>query len=324
MSMIGSTLITTHLPWAVDYNSLPTIGFNSFPKTPSCATPSNTASKSVFTPHFNFRRHSRKPFKCERPKQGSNGSSSKEGHRTSPSLRVVRQLCQPTLYCPQKVVRSATSLQLKGTQPVRRLSSLQDGNHPRHIINDQTGRSLSRYRSFDAFLHLHLHPSSRKYLRFVWQNRLFQFRTTPFGLNIVPFWFTKTTRLIVQWARQQGIRLSAYLDDWIIMGETKEIFQRHLQKVLSCLRNLGWLVNDEKSNFEPSPTIEHLGFVLNTITMQASLPGKKLRDIQRSLKQLFQNPVQTPRRVQGVIMRLQAATFAVFPARLSCFDMSIR
>ncbi|KAG1043300.1 hypothetical protein G6F43_011686 [Rhizopus delemar] len=168
----------------------------------------------------------------------------------------------------------------------------------------------------DAFLHLPLHPSSRKYLRFVWQNRLFQFRTTPFGLNIAPFWFTKTTRLIVQWARQQGIRLSAYLDDWIIMGETKEILQQHLQKVLSCLRNLGWLVNDEKSNFEPSPTIEHLGFVLDTTTMQASLPGKKLRDIQRSLKQLFQNPVQTPRRVQSVIMRLQAATFAVFPARL--------
>ncbi|KAG1107399.1 hypothetical protein G6F61_011802 [Rhizopus arrhizus] len=39
----------------------------------------------------------------------------------------------------------------------------------------------------DAFLHMGLHPSSRRYLRFQWRNQVYQFCTTAFGLSTSPY-----------------------------------------------------------------------------------------------------------------------------------------
>ncbi|KAG1531065.1 hypothetical protein G6F51_013639 [Rhizopus arrhizus] len=70
----------------------------------------------------------------------------------------------------------------------------------------------------DAFLHIPVDPTSRRYLRFHWKGQSYQFCTTPFGLSLVPWLFTKITRPILEWARSLNIRISAYLDDWIIVG----------------------------------------------------------------------------------------------------------
>lgn len=65
----------------------------------------------------------------------------------------------------------------------------------------------------DAFLHVLIHHSSRKYLQFQWKGRHYQFRVLPFGLSLAPFVFTKVLKPILRWARRKGIRLTAYLDD---------------------------------------------------------------------------------------------------------------
>ena len=38
----------------------------------------------------------------------------------------------------------------------------------------------------DAYFHVLIHPDSRKYLRFTFENKIYQFRVLPFGLNTVP------------------------------------------------------------------------------------------------------------------------------------------
>ncbi|KAG1252706.1 hypothetical protein G6F68_011662 [Rhizopus microsporus] len=43
----------------------------------------------------------------------------------------------------------------------------------------------------DAFLHIPVHPDSRKFLRFKWKSQIYQYTTTPFGLAPVPYLFTK-------------------------------------------------------------------------------------------------------------------------------------
>ena len=42
----------------------------------------------------------------------------------------------------------------------------------------------------DAYFHVPIHPSSRKYLRFAFENKVYQFRVLPFGLNTAPQNFT--------------------------------------------------------------------------------------------------------------------------------------
>lgn len=169
----------------------------------------------------------------------------------------------------------------------------------------------------DAFLHIPLHIDSRRYLRFKWKSQVYQYSTTAFGLSSVPYVFSKICRPILNWARSQGIKLSAYLDDWILAAPTKQLAAQQSQLVVNQLRQLGWKINLDKSILTPSRNIEHLGFRLNTTTMTASLPTAKLRDLRRSIKQVLQQPTkQTPRKIHSLAMRIQAATFAIFPARL--------
>ncbi|KAG0755157.1 hypothetical protein G6F24_012020 [Rhizopus arrhizus] len=169
----------------------------------------------------------------------------------------------------------------------------------------------------DAFLHIGLHQDSRRYLRFKWRDQVYQYRTTAFGLASSPYVFTKVCRPILHYFRSQGYRISAYLDDWILAANSKQLAIQQAQAVLALLQQLGWIVNYKKSVLTPTQQLEHLGFLLNTRTMMASLPLKKLRDIRRSIKQILDKPSrQTPRTVHSLTMRIQAATFAIFPARL--------
>ena len=43
----------------------------------------------------------------------------------------------------------------------------------------------------DAYFHVPIHPSIRKYLRFAFENKVYQFRVLPFGLNTAPQIFTR-------------------------------------------------------------------------------------------------------------------------------------
>jgi hypothetical protein len=165
----------------------------------------------------------------------------------------------------------------------------------------------------DAFLHILVH---RRYLRFQWEGTTFQFRTTPFGLSVVPWLFTRITKPILQWARQQGIRISAYLDDWILIADSKEQAQTQTTALLRMLKSLGWLINSQKSQLNPSQVLDHLGFQLDSQSMTIRLPGSKIRDLRRSIREVLSNTIQTPRRIHSLTMRIKAATLAVFPANL--------
>lgn len=137
----------------------------------------------------------------------------------------------------------------------------------------------------DAFLHIELHQDSRHYLRFKWKDQVYQYRTTAFGLSSSPYVFTKVCRPILEHLRSQGIRISAYLDDWLLLADSKQLAIQQAQMVVSLLQDLGWLINFKKSVLAPTQQLEHLGFLLNTKTMTAALPLRKLRDIKRSIKQ---------------------------------------
>ncbi|KAG0733819.1 hypothetical protein G6F22_016801 [Rhizopus arrhizus] len=151
----------------------------------------------------------------------------------------------------------------------------------------------------DAFLHIALHPDSRRFLRLKWKNQVYQYCTTPFGLASGPFVFTKVCRPILEHFRSQGFRISAYLDDLILAASTKQLAIQQVQAVVALLQQLGWMANFKKSVLTPTQQLKHLGFVLNTRTMTASLPIKKLRDIRRSIKQVLDHPHRQSPRVHG-------------------------
>jgi hypothetical protein len=168
----------------------------------------------------------------------------------------------------------------------------------------------------DAFLHVLVHQSSRRYLQFAWEGRLFQFRVLPFGLSLSPMVFTKVVRPVLRWARRKGIRLSAYLDDLLIVSRSLHTARAHTRMVLNKLRDLGFMVKVAKSVLRPTQKIQHLGFVIDTRTMTLTVPSSKIRDLRREASRLFRAASCSIRHLSSFIGKAQAMTMAVFPARL--------
>ena len=168
----------------------------------------------------------------------------------------------------------------------------------------------------DAFLHVSVNPAHRKYLRFRWGDTSYQFRTLPFGLSLSPWVFTKIIRPVLKWAREQGIRISAYLDDIIVAASTKEEAKLHTRMVREQLERLGFLIKDSKSTLDPTQCIDHLGFRIDTTTMSLSVPKAKVRDLRREAQKMIKAGTITLRRLAAFIGKAIAMTIAVFPARL--------
>ena len=66
----------------------------------------------------------------------------------------------------------------------------------------------------DAYFQVSVHPSSRKFLRFVSQGTVYQFKVLCFGLSTAPQVFTRVFAAVSAWVHTRGIRLLRYLDDW--------------------------------------------------------------------------------------------------------------
>ena len=77
----------------------------------------------------------------------------------------------------------------------------------------------------DAYFQIPVHPSSRKLLRFVSNDTVYQFKSLCFGLSTAPQVFTRVFAAVSSWANARGIRLLRYLGDWLILS-TSEIKTR--------------------------------------------------------------------------------------------------
>ena len=64
-----------------------------------------------------------------------------------------------------------------------------------------------------SYLHIPIHPNSRKYLRFCHRSQVFQFTSLPFGLATAPQVFTMIVKEVKLMALSTGLRLHQYLDD---------------------------------------------------------------------------------------------------------------
>ena len=128
----------------------------------------------------------------------------------------------------------------------------------------------------DAYLTIAMNPQSQKFLRFIWKGKAYQFKALPFGLNVAPLVFTELLKPIAAFLRKQGIRLILYLDDMLIIGSSAQETMQFTQIAMNLLASLGFTIHNEKSITTPTQIITFLGFTINSITRQISLPPEKV------------------------------------------------
>ncbi|XDV39639.1 hypothetical protein PO909_008842 [Leuciscus waleckii] len=139
-----------------------------------------------------------------------------------------------------------------------------------------------RPRRYAARVETTIASRHRRYLRFAFEGQAYQYTVLPFGLSLAPRTFTKCMDAALASLRMRGMRVLNYLDDWLILAQSRSVLIEHTTVLLDHLENLGLSVNWAKSSLSPSQKISFLGTELDSLSMIARLSPQRAVDIQRT------------------------------------------
>ena len=110
-----------------------------------------------------------------------------------------------------------------------------------------------------------MHPDSWQYLGFQWEGQWYVFCVLPFGLASAPWCFTKTMREVVGHFRSKGVRVVAYIDDFLFLvpGNNLQLAATIRHLVLNTFTAAGLEINLDKSHLDFTHILQHLGFMID-------------------------------------------------------------
>ncbi len=129
----------------------------------------------------------------------------------------------------------------------------------------------------DAYFHIQIAPHHRRFLRFAFENTAYQYSVLPFGLALAPRTFSKCVDAALSPLRAGGMRILNYLDDWLILAQSRDTLLSHIDSLLIHLESLGLCVNRRKSILTPSQSILYLGVCIDSLEMRARLSRERER-----------------------------------------------
>ena len=137
----------------------------------------------------------------------------------------------------------------------------------------------------DAYFLVPVHAKSRKYLRFEFLGKLYEFTCLPNGLSTCPLIFTKVLKPVINYLRAKGFFSVIYLDDILCIAKTAELCHKNVKETSVLLTDLGFLINTRKSNLTPSTRCKYLGFIIDSVQYTVEITGEK----RIRLKEIIEN-----------------------------------
>ena len=128
----------------------------------------------------------------------------------------------------------------------------------------------------EAYLQVPVHPASRHFLRFVFRDKVYQFKALCFGLSTAPQVFTRVIAPVSVILHSMGIRM-----------------RRYLQTVFQLCHELGIVVNPQKSNLVPSQVVQCLGVIIDTTSFRASPSQGRISKLQSTAEE-FRSSASPP------------------------------
>jgi len=129
-----------------------------------------------------------------------------------------------------------------------------------------------------------IHPGFRKYFKFRWGHKLYQYTCLPFGYSLAPWLYTKILKPVLPKLRSKLLVIVSYLDDLLIIGKTYDDCSRAAGEAVKLFTKLGFLINYTKSELEPAKRRKFLGFYIDTEKMRIELPNAKRYHIESKCK----------------------------------------
>ncbi|KAL0159961.1 hypothetical protein M9458_043686, partial [Cirrhinus mrigala] len=164
----------------------------------------------------------------------------------------------------------------------------------------------------DAYFHVSILPRHRKFLRFAFRGKAYQYRVLPFGLALSPRTFTKCVDAALAPLRFQGIRILNYIDKWLILAQSEQTAVQHRDVVPAHMKELGLRLNTKKSVLSPLQRTTYPGVVWDSTTMQARLSPARIESILTAVARVKEGRSLTVKQFQQ-LLGLMAAASNVIP-----------
>ena len=139
----------------------------------------------------------------------------------------------------------------------------------------------------DAYLQVPVHPDSRRYLRFVADGQVYQFKALCFGLFTAPQVFTRVMAPMSVILQDLGIRILRYLDDWLVLASfrVEALWARDI--VLNLCQQLGIVVSLARSHLIPSCSATYLGMHIERPSLRAFPSQEKVSTLGSQLAEFL-------------------------------------
>lgn len=170
----------------------------------------------------------------------------------------------------------------------------------------------------DAYFLVPVHEKYRKYLRFKFQEKLFQFKCLPFGLCTSPYVFTKIMKPVMHKLRTMGILSIIYIDDILCIHRYYNDCLNNVKVTINLLEQLGFIINYSKSSLLPNQKCKYLGFIINSLDYRLELTEKKKFQIMNITNQFKEGSRYKIRDIAKAIGVLTAPCPAVAYGSIYC------
>lgn len=161
----------------------------------------------------------------------------------------------------------------------------------------------------DAYYTVGVAQEHQKYLKFRWQGELFQYTAMPMGYAAAPRVFTKLLKPVFAQLRRQGFTVLGYIDDIFIQGDSLLECEQAVHATVQQLEKCGFIINKEKSVFQPSKELQFLGFILKSVDMTVTLTRDRAQKYVAACSMLCAQDQVTIRNLAQVVGQL-VSTFA--------------
>lgn len=95
----------------------------------------------------------------------------------------------------------------------------------------------------DAYLHVPIHPSDRKFLSFIINGIHYQWAVLPFGTSMTPWLNTHITKVIATFHHLRNVLFEAYFDVCLLNHQNMANLILHRVFTQWLLHQLVWIVN---------------------------------------------------------------------------------
>ena len=156
---------------------------------------------------------------------------------------------------------------------------------------------LYKFDNSQGYHHIDIDENHQKYLGFSWKIDLINmFTVLPFGLCSAPFVFIKVMRSLVKFWRREGIKICANIDDGLGASPSLDLALDEAEFVKNSLTQCGFIVNSEKSVWQPQKELIWLGIKINLITSRFTIPENRILSIMEFIQVTIKNLPDTTTR----------------------------